>query len=278
MTLTTGRGSQYREASWLERIASGSAKRAPAWMRRPLKRAYEALLAAVAGDHLISRLPGGETLRVDAAYRQLAWNPEEYAALRAAVRPGATVIDVGANVGAYTLLFATWAGPDGRVFAFEPATASRTGLVRHLALNGLAGRVTVRSEAVSDGGGTRPFIDAGTHGDNRIVPAGTNGASVVPAVSLDDFCADLAPPPDVIKIDVEGAELAVLRGARRTIAARGASLALFVELHPAIWPSLGITRETIEEELSRQRLVVEPLPGVADPWTVQGVCVRLRPA
>ena len=65
----------------------------------------------------------------------------------------------------------------------------------------------------------------------------------------------------MIKIDIEGAELAALRGARRTIAARGAALALFVELHPAIWPSLGVTRADIEAELLRQRLVVEPLAG-----------------
>jgi len=100
----------------------------------------------------------------------------------------------------------------------------------------------------------------------------------VPSLSLDDFCGASGISPDVIKIDIEGAELAALRGARRTIAGRGAALALFVELHPGIWPSLGVTRGDIEEELRRQNLVVEPLPGVADPWAVEGVCVRLRPA
>ena len=82
----------------------------------------------------------------------------------------------------------------------------------------------------------------------------------------------------MIKIDIEGAELAALRGARRTIARRGAALALFVELHPGIWPSIGVTRADIEEELRRQNLVVEPLPGVADPWTMEGICVRVRQA
>ena len=100
----------------------------------------------------------------------------------------------------------------------------------------------------------------------------------MPAQSIDEFCEAAALSPDVIKIDIEGAELAALRGARRTIAGRGAALALFVELHPAIWPSLGVTRADIEAELVRQRLVVEPLPGVGDPWAVEGVCVRVRPA
>jgi hypothetical protein len=53
---------------------------------------------------------------------------------------------------------------------------------------------------------------------------------------------------------------------------------LFVELHPAIWPSIGVTRADLEEELRRQRLVVEPLPGVGDPWAVAGICVHVRPA
>ena len=53
-------------------------------------------------------------------FRHLTWNPEEYTAFRAAVRPGGVVLEAGANVGAYTMLFAQWVGPAGRVFAFEP--------------------------------------------------------------------------------------------------------------------------------------------------------------
>jgi FkbM family methyltransferase len=275
---TQGVGRQYREASWLERVASGSGRNAPAWLRRPLKRAYAMLLDALPGDHLTCRLPGGETFRVDPEYRHLAWNAEEYAALKQCVRPGATVLDIGANVGSYTLLFASWAGPSGRVFAFEPASASRLGLARHLAINALTDRVTVRSEAISDRMGTASFLDAGTHGDNRIVPNAAEGSRWVAATSIDDFCAAARVTPDVIKIDIEGAELAALRGARRVIASGAAELALFVELHPALWPSLGVTRADIESELQQQKLVVEPLPGIVDPWAVEGVCVRIRRA
>ena len=276
--MQTGIGRQYREPSWLERIAAGSAGRAPSWLRLPLKRAYHALLSALPGDHLTCRLPGGEIIRVDPDYRHLAWNAEEYHALKGCAREGATVFDIGANVGCYTLLFARWVGGTGRVYAFEPAAASRAGLERHLSINGLAGRVTVRPEAVSDRSGTATFLDAGTHGDNRLVPGGTADTTSVPSVSIDEFCAANGIVPDIIKIDIEGAELAALRGARGTIAGRGAALCLFVELHPAIWPSLGVTRAAIEEELRHQALVVESLPGVGDPWSTEGVCVRVRPA
>jgi FkbM family methyltransferase len=276
--MQTGIGRHYRDPSWLERLASGSAGRAPAWLRRPLKRAFGALLSALPGDHLTCRLPGGETIRVDPDYRHLAWNAEEYHALKRATREGATVLDIGANVGSYTLLFARWVGATGRVYAFEPAVASRAGLERHLSINGLSDRVTVRAEAISDRSGAASFLDAGTHGDNRLVPAATPGTTSVLALGIDEFCEALGLSPDVIKIDIEGAELPALRGARRTIAARGPKLALFVELHPGIWPSLGVTRGAVEDELRRQSLVVEPLPGVGDPWALEGVCVRVRPA
>ena len=274
--MQTGIGRSYRNASWFERTASGSASRAPAWLRRPLKALHAMLLRALPGDHLVCRLPGGEAFRVDSEFRQLAWNAEEYAAFKPCVRDGAIVMDVGANVGAYTLLFATWAGLSGRVFAFEPSDASRSGLERHLRLNGLSTRVSVRAEAVAEATGTMPFKDTGSDGDNRILASAADDARSVPSVSVDDFCATHGVAPDIIKVDVEGAELAVLRGARRTIAARGAQLALFVELHPSLWPTLGYTRADLERELLAQHLTIEALPGIGDPWAVEGVCVRVR--
>lgn len=275
--MQTGIGRSYRDASWLERATSGSARRAPAWVRKPLKAAYGMLLRALPGDHLMCRLPGGETFRVDPQFRHLAWNAEEYAAFKSCVGQGAIVMDVGANVGAYTLLFATWAGSSGRVFAFEPSVASRDGLERHLHLNGLSSRVSVRAEAVAEASGTVAFRDTGTDGDNQILIAPHEHARAVPSVTVDDFCTAHRLAPDVIKIDVEGAELAVLRGARRTIAERRAQLSLFVELHPSLWAGLGYTRDDLERELLAQRLTTEALPGIADPWSVEGVCVRVRP-
>jgi hypothetical protein len=143
-------------------------------------------------------------------------------------------------------------------------------------LNGVARRVTIRPEAISDRRGEASFVEDSTHGDNRLVPQAIAGTRTVRSTTIDDVCSEMSLDPDVIKIDIEGAELAALRGARRTIAARRGALTVFVELHPATWPSLGVTRADIEAELRLQRLHLEPLPGVSDPWTTQGVCVRLR--
>ena len=72
------------------------------------------------GDGSAVDAPRGRVVLVAAEFRHITWNPEEYAAFRAAVRPGDVVLEAGANVGAYTMLFAQWVGPAGRVFAFEP--------------------------------------------------------------------------------------------------------------------------------------------------------------
>src|SRR2546430_4581907 len=116
-----GEADRFRSGSWLERTVDrwrrGRVTAAPPLLRR----AYEGLLDRLPGDHLVSVMPGGERVRLSARYRYLSWNPVEYRAFRSAVRPGTTVLDVGANVGAYTLMFAAWVGDEGRVFAFEPA-------------------------------------------------------------------------------------------------------------------------------------------------------------
>ncbi len=271
---TVGRGEHFRTASWLERAASrlgGGSRPAP----RLLKRAHEFVLDHLPGDHLVSTLPGGERVRVSARHRQLSWNPEEYRAFRKAVRPGSIVFDVGANVGAYTVLFAAWAGPAGRVFAFEPAPAALAGLRQHVALNGLADRVEIVPAAASHGVGTARFQIDGASGSNALAPLAASGATIdVDTISLDAFCDRRALRPDVVKIDVEGAELDVLKGGRRVLSS--SELQVFLELHPSVWASRGVTPDAIREELAGQRLVPEPLEGSIDIWRHEGISVRLR--
>jgi FkbM family methyltransferase len=273
-----GRGEAFRNAAWLERTAAALRRplaRSP--LREPLKRAYEALLDHLPGDHLVSHFPGGESVRLAAAYRQVTWNLEEYRAFKADVAPGDVVFDVGANLGAYSLLLAQWVGPAGCVYAFEPAPEARRGLERHVRLNDCSHRVMISAEAVSATRGLAQFRASGPQGDNRLVTSGDGGDRIpVRTTSIDEFCSAHHLAPSLIKIDVEGAELEVLRGARRTIVARGDALHVYVEMHPGLWPSMGCSREQMEEELARQGLVAERLDGGADLWGIEGVCLRLR--
>jgi len=271
-----GRGEHFRAASWLERgverLRGGRRRFAPPALRR----LHEFVLDLIPGDHLVSTLPGGERVRVCARYRQLGWNPEEYAAFRTAVTPGATVFDVGANLGAYTVLFAQWVGPSGKVVAFEPAPASATGLRRLVALNDVSTRVEIVEAAVSSAVGTARFASDGASGANAVVDAAHAGRGVitVPTTSVDAFCETHGVRPDVIKIDVEGEELEVLRGARRTLSLP--SVQAFLELHPAAWAARGITAASIRAELDALGLTAEPLDPSIDAWNTEGISVRLR--
>ena len=101
-------------------------------------------------------------MRVLPEYRYIGWNPVEYAAFRAAAAPGGMALDVGANVGAYALLFGGWVRPGGRVYAFEPSAQAFAGLRRHVELNGLEDVVRPVRAAVSDREGRRRWRRRGT--------------------------------------------------------------------------------------------------------------------
>ena len=274
-------GDSFRNRSMSERVAGVlPAHGGFASVRRWLKPLFSRWLAP-AGGGLRSVLPHGEEVLVSPAYRHMTWNREEYEALRAAVRPGDTVLEAGANVGAYTMLFAQWAGPSGRVFAFEPDRRAYAGLQAHAVLNGVSDRVTAVPSAIADGRESRLRFEVGTSsGVSRIVARANEAAGVeeVEAISIDRFCGQRGIVPRVIKIDVEGAELAALRGARETIAAAGSALQLFVEMHPHLWPEIGITTDDIRRECDAHGLSVETIDGSRDNvWQIEGVCLRLRP-
>lgn len=130
------------------------------------------------------------------------------------VAPGSVVFDLGAHAGFYTLLASVLVGPRGKVFAFEPLPDNLLFLRRHLELNGVD-NVTVLQRAVSDGSGTAPFRRAASRSMGRIEE---HGSLRVQTVSLDELVAGgEVPPPDFIKIDIEGAEAVALAGARATL-------------------------------------------------------------
>jgi FkbM family methyltransferase len=141
--------------------------------------------------------------------------------MQAFLAPGMTFVDVGANIGYYTLLAARAVGEPGAVYAFEPNGAVRPRLEENLGLNGLLDRVHVRPQAVARASGEIRFYRSTTFdnsGLSSILPGAgrSDEAEVVSCVSLDDFAAALPEgrprPIDLMKIDVEGAELEVLAG------------------------------------------------------------------
>jgi FkbM family methyltransferase len=138
-----------------------------------------------------------------------------------------TVFDIGANAGFYTLAFSRLVGRQGHVYAFEPVAENANNILRHVALNKLQ-NVTILQTAVTNRKGMIGFQIARNNAMGFI--SDSSVMYKVPTVSLDHLFADeVIPIPDVIKIDVEGAESFVLEGANKLLTLR--RIVLFVALH-----------------------------------------------
>ena len=218
---------------------------------RTLRPTYERVLSAIHGGQGIPYAINGETYRIDARYRhQLGSEYDAHIAefLRPKIRPGASCWNVGANIGVYPLQLSRWSGPTGQVVAFEPNAGARAVMERHLEWNGIAARTTVVPFAVADFEGEAVFHGADADGMSRLGAAappleGRATATQVRVVTLDSYRAQVDIPPDWLLIDVEGAEMAVLRGAQLLIREGGASLGIIVELHPGAWRRDGLSPE-----------------------------------
>lgn len=148
--------------------------------------------------------------------------------IRRHVKPGMVAYDIGANAGYYTLLLSRLVGPSGRVYAFEPLPENLVNLTHHVSINGLA-NCKIVAAAVSDRTGMAGFRIAGSNSMGSLAEGDAQQLRV-PTISLDDLAANLGvPPPDFVKMDVEGAEGLVLSGASRLLAGRDCFW--FVALH-----------------------------------------------
>jgi FkbM family methyltransferase len=133
--------------------------------------------------------------------------------VQAEIAPGSVVLDIGANIGYFTLIFAKRVGPTGHVFAFEPEPGNFALLQDNVAANGYS-NVTLSRLAVSDRAGrVRLYVDAGNPGDCRIYDSHDRRASLeIETVRLDDYWDPPFGRIDFIKMDIQGAEPAALRG------------------------------------------------------------------
>jgi FkbM family methyltransferase len=142
------------------------------------------------------------------------YEPEETELLRKIIRKGAVVVDVGANIGWYTLLSAHLAGETGKIVAFEPEPSAFSLLSKSVKRNGFE-NVFLFNNCVSDMEGTRKlWLSKGNLGGHSIVRRASEESVDVEAVTLDTCLSKLEIQiVDLLKIDVEGAEPEVLEGA-----------------------------------------------------------------
>jgi FkbM family methyltransferase len=245
---------------------------------RVLNPIYNQFIGWSQGGEGIHRVINGVPCIIDQRYYRGPdyYEPTVAAFLRQKVQPGDMLIDVGAHIGLYVFQFARWSGPTGRVLAFEPNPAAREGLGRHLQLNHLADRVEIVPFAVGEMASEETFYASGSDPQSRLQTVCVNmGPRVsrlsVKVVTLDDWCPARGVVPQWLLIDIEGFEIAALKGARSLITSRHSQLGLVVEMHPQFWAAAGTSRDQAELLLNDLGLCPIPLTGQVDPLAEYGV-------
>lgn len=177
------------------------------------------------------------------------WDGDELRLALAAVPPGGVFVDVGAYFGWYALNVARQR-PGARVFALEPVPASQARLEENRARNRLGNVRLIRAAVGADEGEAEMALPPGANGGSAHLAAGGDGDRVSVAVTtLDTFAAAWAlTRMDAVKIDVEGAELEVLRGAEATL--RRFRPVLLMEMNPSALAERGGTPEALLDALA----------------------------
>jgi FkbM family methyltransferase len=194
---------------------------------------------------------GAQVYRFRAETPQERWRAETMlvkeagtiAWIRESVRPGEVFVDIGANVGMYSLMAARHVGASGTVYSFEPHAANFFSLLHNVSLNGLGGVIRPLSAALHDRAGLFDFHyrdwAAGTSMSQLGVTRDGDEVEFAPVVSelkyalpLDSLIADgSVRSPQHVKIDVDGNELLVLRGMRQLLSGANRPRTLQVEVN-----------------------------------------------
>ncbi len=197
------------------------------------------------------------------------YEPEVTAFFRRSARPGDTALDLGAHVGYFTLLLAKLVGPRGRVVAFEPHPENFALLSKNVRENGY-GNVSLYQAAVAERSGRGWLLsEPSSSFCHRLGQAPTDPSAIeVDTVALDEELAGLAGTIRWVKMDVEGAEVAALRGMERVIQS-SRPLSLVVELFPRALARSGSSPQELLQFLDERGFLPHRLglDGVPRPTT-----------
>jgi len=210
--------------------------------------------SAYLGDHTaLTTLEGRMMMFVDTRDNDVApslllrglWEPEATSLFKRLIRPGATVLDIGANQGVYTLLAARAVGPTGRVHAFEPNRRYCELIERSLAVNGFKAQTSIHNLALGETAGETELVFSWAWGGGAHLAV--EAMAAVPEqerqpcriAALDEMFADPGFTVDVIKMDIEGAEARALRGMWRLLE-RSPEVRVIFEFAPELLALHGV--------------------------------------
>ena len=215
-----------------------------------LARRVEGRLPTDGGSQVYEGIDGGMKFHLDLqrrAHRMIYLNAYQVnitGLIKRLLRPGDVYVDVGASIGYFVAVAARCVGPAGRVYAYEPQPYHCQILERNISANAL-GNVTVRPVACWSSAGTAELHNfegtRPTHASLGLRPDKSVATTMtVPTVRIDD---EITPPVRLIKIDVEGAEREMLRGAQRLVSTKPRPH-LILELNPKT--AAGFGYDTLE--------------------------------
>ena len=204
-------------------------------------------------------LPGTRPVRLeylDSPNDNVRYDALQLKLLAGGLSEGDVAIDIGAHCGQYAILMAAMCGSTGTVVAFEPDPYAYDLLKRNLALNPAIKPPRIERVAVSDQPGTAVLFSM--HGDSRSSLARSAVETPdhkaleqfeVPVVKLDEYLAAHGiQEPRWIKIDTEGAEIRILKGAAGVLSSRAG---IVCELHPYAWAEFGSHFEELRDLAAR---------------------------
>lgn len=170
------------------------------------------------GGHLMRLDPDDSVVSVR-LYDEGWFEPFETLLTQRLILPGDTVVDIGANIGYYTLQFARLVGEKGRVYAFEPDPRNFALLEQNVWQNGYKNVTLVRAAVTERSGVSQLHINTENRGDHRLYESEPGRHSIeVETVSLDEYLGPGNESLSLVKIDVQGAEAGVLGGMKRLVA------------------------------------------------------------
>jgi FkbM family methyltransferase len=190
------------------------------------------------------------------------WEPFETSLLVSLLKPGAVFVDVGANLGYFSVLAASIVGSAGRVFAFEPDPGNFALLQANSRLNHCESQLSAVQAglAAADGTGLL-FLSEDNFGDHQVFAAGEDRRSVpITLVNGSRFLAGRLQRIDLLKIDVQGAEYAVMDGLMPLLQALPVPPRIILELSPLSLRQGGASGRALIEllgELGQPLLIID---------------------
>ncbi len=189
-------------------------------------------------------------------YAIQSYEPYTTELFKGTLKPGDTVLDIGAHFGYFSLIAAKSVGQEGKVYAFEPGPENFELLVRNVRLNGY-GHIHPANKAVGSRCGPATFLLAESSDGHSFFPhplSPTKARISVECTTIDEFLRGES--VNVAKIDIEGGELSALDGMKETVA-KNRELVLFIELMPTCLRNAGCSPNDLLSRLEEMGYEVQ---------------------